>query len=137
MDFDSKRQNHCAHFCGLLRETELYTYFIFQAAPNRNRLGMSSGQSTMSEEENETVVGSPKGIQKLIKTIKKKKDRNDDGISDPDYTPTKNPKPAKKNKLNSTGSEVVDSGSRRRDLFVYCWVCTLHIVQIMLCVFST
>ena len=58
MDFDSKRQNHCAHFCGLLRETELYTYFIFQAAPNRNRLGMSSGQSTMSEEENDPGLGS-------------------------------------------------------------------------------
>ena len=31
---------------------------IFQAAPNRNRLGMSSGQSTMSEEENDQGLGS-------------------------------------------------------------------------------
>merc|ERR1719225_1988363 len=31
---------------------------IVQAAPNRNRLGMSSGQSTMSEEENDQGLGS-------------------------------------------------------------------------------
>ena len=37
----------------------MFSFFsFFQAAPNRNRLGMSSGQSTMSEEENDQGLGS-------------------------------------------------------------------------------